>query len=102
MTVFGFGRVLDTSPNFLEGRLYGTGRTFTLGFAEDHTLAEDVILASSQPLTIQTDIPGPDPVVLVSDDFSALASEHLRACVSDTLRRSADRAGEPIHDGKGR
>ncbi|MDX2475472.1 MAG: cadherin-like domain-containing protein, partial [Candidatus Krumholzibacteria bacterium] len=53
MSVFGFGRVLDTSPNSLEGRLTGAGRSFTLGLVEDHTTATADIAGSVEPMTVQ-------------------------------------------------
>ena len=52
MTVFGFGRVLNTSDNALVGRMTGTGRTFTMGLGEDHTTAADEIAGATLPLGV--------------------------------------------------
>jgi hypothetical protein len=52
MTVFGFGRVLQTSPNALVPRMSGIGRTFTLGFGEDFTVAAGDIAAASEPVIV--------------------------------------------------
>ncbi|MEN8008309.1 MAG: T9SS type A sorting domain-containing protein [Candidatus Krumholzibacteriota bacterium] len=64
MTVFGFGRVLNTSPDKLVPRMSGAGRTFTFGFGEDYTAAGGAIAAASKPLTIVVGNPygGPSPV----------------------------------------
>ncbi len=52
MTVFGFGRVLNTSPDKLVPRMTGAGRTFTIGFGEDHTVADGEIAAASIPVDV--------------------------------------------------
>jgi hypothetical protein len=52
MTVFGFGRVLNTSANALVPRISGTGRTFTLGFGEDYTMVAGEIASAVQPLDV--------------------------------------------------
>ncbi len=52
MTVFGYGRVLNTSPDKLVPRMTGTGRTFTIGFGEDHTVADGEIAGASKPLDV--------------------------------------------------
>jgi hypothetical protein len=48
MTVFGFGRTLSN----LVGQLGGADRTFTLGFAEDHTQADAEIAGAVDALTV--------------------------------------------------
>jgi hypothetical protein len=57
MTVFGYGRVLNTSPDALVPRMSGTGRTFTIGFGEDHTTAEGKIAGVSKPLIVTVGTP---------------------------------------------
>lgn len=61
MTVFGYGRVLNTSPDKLIPRMSGTGRTFTLGFGEDHLTAEAEIAGASRPLDVAVGEPFSDP-----------------------------------------
>lgn len=52
MTVFGFGRVLHTSPNSLVPRMSGSGRTFTIGFGEDYMVAAGDIAGASEPVIV--------------------------------------------------
>ncbi len=80
MTVFGFGRVLNTSANPLVGRLSGAGRSFTMGFVEDHTAATAEIAAAAAPLDIQ--VGGP---AAFSDDFSGLSLDQSLWTVVDPL-----------------
>ncbi len=61
MTVFGFGRVLNTSPDKLVPRMTGAGRTFTIGFGEDHTVADGEIAAASIPLDVVVGEPYNNP-----------------------------------------
>ena len=61
MTVFGYGRVLNTSPDKLVPRMSGAGRTFTIGFGEDHTVADGEIAAASRPLNVVVGDPFSDP-----------------------------------------
>lgn len=57
MTVFGFGRVLDTSSNQMVPRISGAGRTFTIGFGEDHTLADAEIAGAADQLIVSVGTP---------------------------------------------
>ncbi len=57
MTVFGYGRVLNTSPDKLIPRMSGTGRTFTIGFGEDHAAADGEIAGASEPLIVTVGTP---------------------------------------------
>ena len=57
MTVFGYGRVLNTSIDRLVPRMSGTGRTFTIGFGEDHTTADGEIAGAFEPLIITVGTP---------------------------------------------
>ncbi|RKX32780.1 MAG: hypothetical protein DRP71_11545, partial [Verrucomicrobia bacterium] len=78
MSVFGFGRVLNTSPNSLEGRMSGAGRSFTMGFVEDHTVADAEIVNAAEPVTVivgEATIPGTP--VAVNDGYSTSADTPL-------------------------
>jgi hypothetical protein len=57
MTVFGFGRVLHHSPNSLVPLMSGTGRTFTIGFGEDYTVADGDIAGAYEPLIVSVGEP---------------------------------------------
>ena len=61
MTVFGFGRVLNTSPDKLVPRMSGAGRTFTIGFGEDHTVADGEIAGAAKPLDVVVGDPYSSP-----------------------------------------
>jgi hypothetical protein len=76
MTVFGFGRVLHTSPNALVPRMSGTGRTFTLGFGEDHTVAEGDMAAASQPLVVTVGEPNTGASDVADFGVPAIARLH--------------------------
>lgn len=52
MTVFGLGRVLDTTSNSLEPRMTGAGRTFTIGLGEDQTTAAAEITGACLSLAV--------------------------------------------------
>ena len=71
MTVFGFGRVLNTSPNNLVGRMSGAGRSFTMGFVEDHTLAAAEISGAAEPVSILVGAPVVSDNLVARDDAYA-------------------------------
>ncbi len=52
MTVFGYGRVMNTSANSLVPRMSGAGRTFTLGLGEDNAAAEAEIAGTRTPVLV--------------------------------------------------
>jgi len=52
MTVFGFGRVLNTTSDSLVPRMSGVGRTFTVGLGEDHLAAASVIASATRPVAV--------------------------------------------------
>jgi len=66
MTVFGFGRVLNTTTDPLTPRISGTGNTFTLGFGEDNNTANAEINGAYLPLAIS--IGEPTTQVSASND----------------------------------
>ena len=61
MTVFGYGRVLNTSPDKLVPRMSGTGRTFTLGLMGDQTVPAKEIAGASVSLIVEVGIPNTEP-----------------------------------------
>ncbi|MCK9995872.1 MAG: T9SS type A sorting domain-containing protein, partial [Candidatus Krumholzibacteria bacterium] len=61
MTVFGFGRVLNTSPDKLVPRISGAGQTFTLGLMGDQTDPAVEIAAASEPLIVTVGSPSTEP-----------------------------------------
>ena len=76
MTVFGFGRVLHTSPNSLVPRMSGAGRTFTIGFGEDHTAADVDIAAAYEPLLVTVGEPNTGATSVDNDRVPAPAVLH--------------------------
>lgn len=76
MTVFGFGRVLNTSPNSLVPRMSGTGRTFTIGFGEDHTAADGDIAAAYEPMIVTVGEPNMGASSVDAGGVPALAVLH--------------------------
>jgi|GEM_PF-6689897 len=76
MTVFGYGRVLNTSPDKLIPRMSGTGRSFTIGFGEDHLTAEDDIAGAVQPLTVILGEPGNKPSAVEEGSLPAAGVGH--------------------------
>lgn len=61
MTVFGYGRVLNTSPDKLVPRISGAGQTFTLGLMGDQTIPAVEIAGASVPLIVEVGIPNTEP-----------------------------------------
>ncbi len=61
MTVFGYGRVLNTSPDKLIPRISGAGQTFTLGLMGDQTVPAVEIAGASVPLVVVVGIPNNEP-----------------------------------------
>ena len=57
MTVMGLGRVLPSSPDSFVPRMTGTGRSFTLGLAEDIVTAAADIMGVTEPLTVTVGAP---------------------------------------------
>jgi hypothetical protein len=52
MTVFGLGRVLNSSPSPLVPRMSGTGRSFVVGLADGATVSADLVAARTRPLDV--------------------------------------------------
>jgi hypothetical protein len=73
MTVFGYGRVLNTLPDKLVPRMSGEGRSFTFGFGEDHTAAAGEIAGASRPLTVTVGMPNNGPSAVDGAVVSARA-----------------------------
>ncbi len=61
MTVFGYGRVLNTSPDKLVPRISGAGQTFTLGLMGDQNDPAVEIAGASEPLTVTVGSPDTEP-----------------------------------------
>lgn len=57
MTVFGMGRVLNTTSNSLVPRMSGVGRTFTVGLGENPLTMDETIASASQPLGLTVGTP---------------------------------------------
>lgn len=76
MTVFGLGRVLNTSPDKLIPRMSGTGRSFTIGFGEDYLTAEEDIAAAAQPLSVIVGEPGNQPSAVGEGTLPAVVVRH--------------------------
>ncbi len=75
MTVFGFGRVLNTSSGSMIPRLSGEGRTFTLGFGEDHTIADGEIASATDQLIVS--VGTPESGVSSVDEVPVVATAEL-------------------------
>jgi hypothetical protein len=57
MTVFGLGRVLNTTTNSLVPRMSGAGRTFTVGLGENPSTMDETIASATRPVGLTVGAP---------------------------------------------